>query len=43
MEQSESLFQTVLKINFSEGYFESVIGTPYDEDIGCKVHGFEFF
>jgi len=35
--------ELLFEIDFSEGYFESVIGTPYDEDIGCKVHGFEFF
>jgi hypothetical protein len=35
--------ELIFEIDFSEGYFDSVIGTPYDEDIGCKVHGFEFF
>ena len=35
--------ELLFEIDFTEGYFESVIGTPYDEDIGSKVHGFEFF
>ena len=36
-------YELLFEIDFTEGYFESVIGTPYDEDIGSKVHGFEFF
>ena len=38
-ESSELLFE----LEFLEGYFDGIIGTPYDKNIGSKCHGIEFY
>ena len=39
VDESSSL---LFEIEFAEGYFDGIIGTPYDQGIGSKCYGIEF-
>ena len=39
VDESSSL---LFEVEFAEGYFDGIIGTPYDQGIGSKCYGIEF-